>query len=244
MTTWDVYGTSQTGSVEALALSDVYFNTVTVPGSPNTVRLFLNGRQIQVKASGGQQCPATPTPTATATATPTEAPIIPTPEPEPTAQPEPTQTPTPQPTFTATPTATPIPLVVFSGIIKGKNGRNLSSTEILRMPHNLIKVSAVGSRGEYAEVRVNPDYTWSIELPVGGTYTVSMVGSSEAGRLVVTSRPVRYTRIKAINNRGGLHFAVSIVTSNLESVGDVGDGSRPVGSPKKPKTPVKPRSKR
>lgn len=75
--TWDVVGTTQQGELIALASSDVFFETQTVPNSPNTVRLFAStGQQIQVKASGGVQCPQ-PTPTPTMTPTPTPVPLYP-----------------------------------------------------------------------------------------------------------------------------------------------------------------------
>jgi hypothetical protein len=59
--TWDVYGTAQNGSGVALP-GDNFFETVTVPGSPNTTRIFWTvegSTYSKVKASGGAQC-ATP----------------------------------------------------------------------------------------------------------------------------------------------------------------------------------------
>ncbi len=52
--TWDVYGTSQTGSFIAPPNSHTYFETKT-QGS-NTVRVFAYGRQEEVKASSGATC--------------------------------------------------------------------------------------------------------------------------------------------------------------------------------------------
>jgi len=54
--TWDVVGTQQAGSGVATANSDVFFETQTVPDSPNTVRLFVDGEQQQVKASNPAAC--------------------------------------------------------------------------------------------------------------------------------------------------------------------------------------------
>ncbi len=56
--TWDVYGTSQTGSGIA-APGDNFFETVTVPSSPNTTRIFWTVGSTsynKVKASGGAIC--------------------------------------------------------------------------------------------------------------------------------------------------------------------------------------------
>ncbi len=65
--TWDIYGspTSQNGfGVVPPAVNgvqgEVIFSSVTEAG-PNTLRLFVNGAQQDVKASGGATCP-TPTP--------------------------------------------------------------------------------------------------------------------------------------------------------------------------------------
>ncbi len=57
--TYSVYGTDQQGSlvIHPVTVNDgyTYFNTVAVPG-PNTVKLYHNSQQIDVKASGGQKC--------------------------------------------------------------------------------------------------------------------------------------------------------------------------------------------
>lgn len=55
--TWEVYGTSQTGSGTALANADVFFTTVAVSG-PNTTKIYWNGGET-VKASGGATCAPT-----------------------------------------------------------------------------------------------------------------------------------------------------------------------------------------
>lgn len=60
--TWDVYGTNQSGSGVAQP-GDNFFETVTVPGSPNTTRIFWvvgSATYSKVKASGGAQCQDTP----------------------------------------------------------------------------------------------------------------------------------------------------------------------------------------
>lgn len=109
--TWDVYGTTQTGSGIAAASSDTFFETTTVPDSPNTVRLFVNGVQQDVKASTPAACASsTPTPTFTNTATAT---------PTATFTPTATNTPTATATFTATftPTATQPPAECFASVV-------------------------------------------------------------------------------------------------------------------------------
>ena len=63
---WEVYGTAQRGELIVPALDQVYFSTMTVPNSSNTVRLLVDGVQTDVKAAGFTQCNApAPTPTAT-----------------------------------------------------------------------------------------------------------------------------------------------------------------------------------
>ncbi len=60
--TWDVYGTNQSGSGVAQP-GDSFFETITVPGSPNTTRIFWvvgTATYSKVKASGGAQCQDTP----------------------------------------------------------------------------------------------------------------------------------------------------------------------------------------
>ncbi len=109
---WDVYGTSQKGSITLSAGGGTaYFTTQTVSGT-NTVRLSAAGTVYLVQSSTlpHSRCP-TPTATATNTAIPT-ATATPTPTATPTATPMvivgyPTATPTPTPTATATPTPTP-----------------------------------------------------------------------------------------------------------------------------------------
>ncbi len=53
--TWEVYGTPQHGSGIVNAYETLYFDTQTVPGTPNTVKIFYDGK-AQVKASSGSSC--------------------------------------------------------------------------------------------------------------------------------------------------------------------------------------------
>ena len=60
--TWDVYNAGQLGSGLAQP-GDNFFETVTVPGSPNTTRIFWVVEGVaysKVKASGGAQCTTPP----------------------------------------------------------------------------------------------------------------------------------------------------------------------------------------
>lgn len=59
--TWDVYNTAQQGSGVVPAANgstpgEVMFQTITVPNSPNTTRVFVSGAQQDVKASTTTQC--------------------------------------------------------------------------------------------------------------------------------------------------------------------------------------------
>lgn len=53
--TWDIYSSGQSGAAIAPASSDTIFETTTEPGD-NTMRIFVNGVQQDVKASSGAQC--------------------------------------------------------------------------------------------------------------------------------------------------------------------------------------------
>ncbi|WP_280770083.1 hypothetical protein [Salipaludibacillus daqingensis] len=53
--TYDVYGTEQAGEGTVEAEETFYFETDTEKGD-NTVRLFVNGKQVDVKASSGEKC--------------------------------------------------------------------------------------------------------------------------------------------------------------------------------------------
>jgi Tol biopolymer transport system component len=61
MFTWDVYNTTQTGTLTIPAANgstpaEVFFETQTVPNTSNTVRIFVDGAQQDVKASSGAVC--------------------------------------------------------------------------------------------------------------------------------------------------------------------------------------------
>ena len=60
---WDVYPPDQTGQFGTLVApsgSEMFFETQTIPENPNTVRIFVNGVQNDVKASGGERCDSPP----------------------------------------------------------------------------------------------------------------------------------------------------------------------------------------
>jgi hypothetical protein len=123
--TWQVYGTSQSGSGTALANQDVFFTTNTVPG-PNTTVIFADGVQQDVKASQPASCGPPPTATPTATAVPTNTPTFTatatnTPTETPTFTATATNTPTETPTFTATATNTPTETPTFTATATNTN---------------------------------------------------------------------------------------------------------------------------
>jgi frataxin-like iron-binding protein CyaY len=197
--TWDVYGTSQAGSVVAIANSDIFFTTQRVMNGSNTVRLFLNGKQVDVKASGLAECAKTPTPTPTATATPTVEFT---------------------PTITPTPTATPEPIYVASGEIKGRNGRVLSAGERAKLAGVDMRVVAVDSSGEVYSAPVDADYRWSMELP-DDFYTIRV---ESGGATTTVSRPAIY-RIWIQSHQEGLHFAVRLRGAGVDDNSDSGQGA-------------------
>lgn len=215
--TWDVYGTNQRGSLIAIAQGDTFFTTSTVPNSPNTTRLLLSGKQVDVKASGMAECPKEPTPTPTPTFTPT---------------PEPTLSPTPQPEPTA------IPQFEISGVLKGANGRSLSAAERRRLAGLNIQVIARDQAGNEYSTQVSESYQWVMVVPEA-YYTIKLESD---GRLDVISRPTTY-RMWIEHDQAGLHYAVRLRSSNL-SGGDSSNGgasnggaSSPGGASKNKKKP-------
>jgi hypothetical protein len=170
--TYDVYGSSVAGTVIAQP-GETFFETPRVPSGSNTLRLFRNGSQVAVKASGFAQC-ATPTPTATAT---------------------PTETPTSEPTIavpTATPTATPLPVECsVSGTLY--QGPDPMSDSFLR------RVRAVGARVQVIILRgpaktINipiTSTTYSTTIECGQPYRVQV--NFPRGGFVVRSKPVTHS---------------------------------------------------
>jgi len=201
-----VYGTSQKGALTATALGDSSFDTLTVPNSPNTTRLFLAGKQVDVKASGMVACPQTPTPT-----------------------PIPTFTPTPEPTSTPVPDATPTPIEMFliNGMLKGVNGRNLSSSEKKTMKGMEITVLATDRSGNQYAATVASNFTWFMEVP-DEYYNISLESDK---KLTVTSRPRTY-RMWVEGPQGGLHFAVR--PRGIAVSGDSGTNTGANGGKAKP----------
>jgi hypothetical protein len=178
---WEVYPNVQVGELEIEANGTVYFSTETVSGSPNTTMLYEvleDGSRVQVdvKTSGGVQCP-TPTPTPTSTNTPV---------PSATA----TNTPTPTATATATRTPTPQPTYAINGSFRGARGV-LSATQQKQLQGVTFNISA----RDISNGRV---YGWSglgagnFQIPVpDGKFLVSF--SAVGSVVTATSRPVRYS---------------------------------------------------
>jgi hypothetical protein len=203
--TWDVYGTTQQGSIIATALSATEFTTVPVEMSLNVVRIFENGTQLDVQPANFEKCfvPLPPTPTPTPTETPT-----PTPTETPTPTPTPTSTPTLTPTPTWTPTPVPTPTYLISGSLKDRNGRPLSAALMRRL-------EAIGPgkvyllvRGQYGKLRFNLEnpFQFSIGLPEG-RYTISL--KDDAAALQITSKP-NYYHFTLKRDTPGLNFAVQL----------------------------------
>ncbi|MBN8549248.1 MAG: hypothetical protein J0M12_08045 [Deltaproteobacteria bacterium] len=236
---WDVYGSAITGSFVAAPASDTYFDTPLVENSANTVRIYVEGRLEDTKASGFTKC-AQPSPTPTATASPTAtATLTPTSPPDSTATPVPTKTPeataTPQPTSTPTPSS----YRVGGEVKSAANGRALTSTEKTRLASLKPKINAVCD-GKLISTNVNNNAKWSMVLP-DAYCRVSIVEGNNTARLDVVSKPVAYlaysNELSAIGDReGGLNFAVRIVTSTV--AGNSGSGGvKPISTPKPTATP-------
>jgi len=186
--TWDVYGTSQKGSLTVPANSVEYFYTENVPNTSNTTRLFRNGVQVDVKAANETLCEvptATPEPTATFTNSP---------EPTFTAIPTVTETPTPQPTSA--------PTYLISGELKGVSGKKLTKKEIdqlddLNVRLVISRIDGFGSK----TIALDSPYKYSISMPPG-IYYVKSTG------VKVTSIPQIFKVDITNKNATGRHFAV------------------------------------
>ncbi|MCB0310520.1 MAG: carboxypeptidase regulatory-like domain-containing protein, partial [Bdellovibrionales bacterium] len=211
---WDVYGSNQQGQGIAV-VGDSYFETVTIPNSPNTTRIIVNGVQHDVKASGGAACP-TPTPTATSTATRTHTPT-PFPTNIPTHTPTYTPTATSTPTITPSPTSTSIPTFKINGELKGRNGNLLSDTEMKRLAAMEIQVVAVGrSTGSKYSMLLTPPFVYEFPDLEEDVYMVTLEENS--GRLDITSKPRRYN-VSLNRHYNGLHFAIRIGSSSGDLAG-------------------------
>ena len=216
--TWDVYGTTQRGSLSTVAAyGEVYFNTQRLAemSNPNTTRLFVGGILVDTKASSKVECEKTPTPTATATAsathtstaTPTATNTF-TPSATPTETATPTATMTPTATATATPTMTPEPQVRIGGKLTGFNGRKLTATEMARLRSldisvNITRLSGTGAGDQY-NIALSAPYDFEVSLPIS-TYKIAL---SSKGRLDIRSRPKTFDRFVVNRDTKGFIFAV------------------------------------
>lgn len=213
--TWDVYGTAQSGQLNVPSNGTVYFMTNTVSYDsrhPNTTRLFVNGRQVQVKAHSLAQCPTpTPTNTATPTATNTSTPF---PTNQPTYTPTATATQTPTATPSPTVTSTPIPMYGITGEIKGVNGAKLTAREMRRMDQIGLKlvIEGLGDSQYYQEIPLSAPYQYSaLNVPIGW-YDIYLTSDDTAG-WYTASRPSVYRDWSLSENYTGLHFAVRLKTN-------------------------------
>lgn len=72
---WELYGSIQTGTLDLPASGSLTFTTNTLANNPNTMRIFVGGRQVDARAANFTVCDQpTVAPTATHTATPTSTP--------------------------------------------------------------------------------------------------------------------------------------------------------------------------
>ncbi len=139
----------------------------------------------------------TMTPTPQPTFTPTNTPI-PTATPTATYTPEPTETPTvtptetPTPTATETPTVTPTPVTcAFEGALR-EGGKKMTTTFLTRVQKAKGSVIAQDLRTKKKYSAAISSDTFSVEVPCGRTYTLSLLDSSRT--IDVASRPRTYTR--------------------------------------------------
>ena len=125
----------------------------------------------------------TPTPSATPTATYT---------PEPTETPTVTPTETPTATATETPTITPTPVTcAFEGALR-EGGNKMTKTFLTRVQKAKGSVIAQDLRTKKIYSAAITSDTFSVEVPCGRTYTLSLLDSSRT--IDVASRPRTYTR--------------------------------------------------
>jgi len=191
---WDIYGTTQRG-VEIVQSGDNYFVTETVPYSPNTLRIFKDGVQVDARAASFEKCVVdTPTPTPTPTATFT------------------------QPIWTPIPT-TPVTMYRVSGSIKGRNGRRLSSVYLRRLnsinsePGN-IYVRAKNARGQSQTIYLTDPYHFTFYL-TPGKWEFRLYQKDNL--FVVTSRPRYYHLTIKEDVLNAINFAIKFKSTSLSS---------------------------
>lgn len=243
---WELYGSSETGTIDIPADSSVIVMTRSLENY-RTLVLYVGNTQVDARNALLTPCELPPTPEpppATAVpSTPTQAPRLPTPRssdptpaPEPTLEPTsvptvgPTEAPSPPPTAaptdtpTPTPTATPV-LYSVSGSLKGKNGR-IPSAQLKKGLNELAAgsiqfVLTNRSTDEVVYGRFDgEELSWSARV-TAGVWRIALVSED----VVVTSRPRRYL-IKVGANRRGLHFAVRVKSLQLSSISQQGGATR------------------
>jgi hypothetical protein len=194
--TYDIFGTNIIGSITALANTDTFFNTPRHPSGANTLRLFRNGVQVAVKASGFAQC-ATPTPQPTNTVVPTETPL-------------------PEPSPTVTPTLAPVVCKVEGNLRDGYN--KMSRTFLRRVISARTRVIVTALRGTARTFNHTVrDDEYSIEVPCNIPYRVRVDVPNRA--FEVRSKPVTHTLwVKTSDPIGdGLDFGLWATQRNTGS---------------------------
>jgi hypothetical protein len=217
-TDWDLYGSDQSGRLILDSLGLGYFSTTRLAQGANTARLFVNGIQVDVKASGFSVC-ATPTPTATSippsptatatstsTTTPTSTPVL-----------SPTNTPTPTPTPSAT--ATPFGASQISARIVGHiNGRKLTAADKAKLNSLSAKLVFVTERidgrkiVEKKQSLFSDNFTANVTL-LQGKYKISLkavdpVNGSDKSKLITVTSKTRLSVIEVPNGSAVFTYAV------------------------------------
>ena len=209
--TWDIYGSAQGGSLQAVT-GDTAFTSLVIPNSPNTARLFRNGIQIDAKSANFTRCPV-------ATATPTASPVPPevtgTATPTPSASPTPTVTQTPTITMTPPPTMTPWPAYNVSGELKARNGRKLSSVYLRRLknlPAGSVQVRAKNMvNGMTISAVLDDPFSYSLSIPKGKW----KIWLESHDALVVRSKPRIYQLTIKKDLKDAIPFAISFASPKL-----------------------------
>lgn len=120
-------------------------------------------------------------------------------------------TPAPVPTTRNTATATPFAAVSLSGSLKGKNGRNLTNTEKLRMQGSnpVIMITRTDAPKTQYTIPLSKNFDFKADLPKG-QYSI---GLDSGGRLTVTSVPKRYKL--SLDKKTNVLFAVRLSNNAL-----------------------------
>jgi hypothetical protein len=240
--TWDVYGSSQSGSGHLDSIGFAEFSTNRIASGPNTTRLFVGGVQMDAKASEFEACPAptpippteTPEPTSTPAPIATEIPIeVPTEIPTIVPTTPPTATPVVEPTVISGPTPLPIGFTKVLAAIKGtKNGRQLVEQDKLKLSqlgYKFVAKKIVGRKltTTYIQNFDSNSYTSFLNLPAG-KYLFSFeafdleTGANLTKAITVLSRITTNTLELPLPKSPLFTIAINVKKSVLESMSSKG----------------------